>query len=170
MLEKLYKSFFFQYSRFIFLGILISTIFFSFKALKLKIDASSDTLILENDTDLKYFQTISKRYKSPDFLVIAYTPYKNLLSEDVIKSISSMTDELENINSINSVISILNVPLLESSKKGLADILEGVPILKDSIVGKKEVELEFNNSALNKNNIVACNTELSTKFLSIIDL
>lgn len=155
MLEKLYKSFFFSYSRFIFLGVLISTIFFSFKALKLKIDASSDTLILENDTDLKYFQTISKRYKSPDFLVIAYTPYKNLLSEDVIKSISSMTDELENINSINSVISILNVPLLESSKKGLADILEGVPILKDSIVGKKEVELEFTNSALYKNNLVS---------------
>ena len=38
---------------------------------------------------------------------------------------------LDRVKSINS---ILNVPLLESSNKSLADILEGVPLLEDNVV------------------------------------
>ena len=43
-------------------------------------------------------------------------------------------DELLNLEKVKSINSILNVPLLESSKKSLADILEGVPLLEDKIV------------------------------------
>ncbi len=155
MLDFFYKNIIIKYSRYLFFGILLLTVFFTFEAQKLKIDASSDTLILENDKDLKYFQTISKIYKSPDFLVIAYSPYKNLLSEEVIKNISSMSSELENIKNIDSIISIINVPLLESSKKELADILEGVPVLTDGLIDKKDIKNEFINSSLYQNNLVS---------------
>jgi hypothetical protein len=38
-----------------------------------KLDASADTLILEDDKDLKLFREVSGRYKTNDFLVLTVT-------------------------------------------------------------------------------------------------
>ena len=83
MFNIIYNKIIFRHSRIIILILLALTILMSFSALKLKIDASSDTLVLENDVDLKYFQLISKRYYTPDFLVLAYTPNEAMLSDKV---------------------------------------------------------------------------------------
>ena len=53
-----------------------------------KLDASADSLILENDEDLRYHRAISKVYGSDDFLVITYTPFSELLSKDSSKLFS----------------------------------------------------------------------------------
>ena len=47
-----------------------------------RLDASADSLILENDQDLRYHRTIGKSYGTDDFLIITYTPVGELLSED----------------------------------------------------------------------------------------
>ena len=59
---------------------------------------------------------------------------------------------LEKVKSVNS---ILNVPLLESSNKSLADILEGVPLLEDGVVNFLDAKEEFLNSPLYKDNLVS---------------
>ena len=56
MLQKLYNNFVFKYSRYFLTLIVLATLYLGNKALSLKIDASSDTLILENDKDLAYHQ------------------------------------------------------------------------------------------------------------------
>ena len=73
MIENFYNNFIFKFSRVILALITICTLYLGYKALFFKIDASSDTLILENDKDLAYHQP-NKRYKTPDFLVIAFSP------------------------------------------------------------------------------------------------
>ena len=100
-------------------------------------------MILENDKDLAYHQLLSKRYKTPDFLVIAYTPSKGLFSEESKNTIKNITSEILNLKRVESVNSILNVPLLESSNKSLADILEGVPVLEENIVDLEKAKEEF---------------------------
>ena len=67
MIKNFYNNFIFKYSRIILFFIIVSTFFLAYKSFFLKIDASSDTLILENDKDLAYHQLLSKRYKTPDF-------------------------------------------------------------------------------------------------------
>jgi len=131
------------------------TMAFSFAAIKLKIDASSDTLILEKDKDLKYFQLLNKRYRSPDFLIIAYRPNNSLLSVEVKDNIRNLTNDLKKLDEVDTVTSILNVPLLESSRKSIADILEGVPTLEDSNIDENLIINEFTNSELYKNNLVS---------------
>ena len=37
-----------------------------------KLDASADTLLLENDPDLKYLREINKKYGSEDFFILTY--------------------------------------------------------------------------------------------------
>ena len=46
-----------------------------------QLDASSDTLLLENDPDLKYLREVNTKFGSKDFLVLTYTPKDNLLTE-----------------------------------------------------------------------------------------
>ena len=155
MLEKIYTKYIFKYSRVFLISILFITIFLGYKAFSLKIDASSDTLVLENDKDLAYHQLLSKRYKTPDFLVNAFSPNDKLLSTESRNTIKNITNDLLNLQKVDSINSILNVPLLESSNKSLGDILEGIPSLEDNIVDFTEAKKEFLNSPLYKNNLVS---------------
>jgi predicted RND superfamily exporter protein len=126
-----------------------------FFALELKIDASSDTLILEKDKDLRYFQVLNKRYNSPDFLIIAYQPKEKLLSKSVKINIKDISNKLEKLEKVNSVISILNVPLLESSNKKLADLLTSIPTIEDEVVDDESKIKELTTSYIYKNNLVS---------------
>jgi uncharacterized protein len=155
MLTVFYNNIIFKYSRLTLLSIFILTLTMLFLALELKIDASSDTLILEKDKDLRYFQTLNKRYNSPDFLIIAYQPKEKLLSKSVKINIKNISNELEKLEKVNSVISILNVPLLESSNKTLADLLTGIPTLEDGIVDDESIRKELTTSYIYKNNLVS---------------
>ncbi len=155
MINYFYNKLIFKYSKIIIFFMLALTMAFSFAAIKLKIDASSDTLILEKDKDLKYFQLLNKRYRSPDFLIIAYRPNNSLLSVEVKDNIRNLTNDLKKLDEVDTVTSILNVPLLESSRKSIADILEGVPTLEDSNIDENLIINEFTNSELYKNNLVS---------------
>ena len=48
-------------------------LFFSYNAKDFKLDASADTLILENDKDLKLLREITERYNIKQFLFITFT-------------------------------------------------------------------------------------------------
>ncbi len=155
MIDLFYKNIIFKFSKVIIFLTLILTCVFFFAAINLKIDASSDTLILEKDKDLKYFQLLNKRYKSSEFLLIAFKPNENLLSKGVKKNLKDITQDLEKLTPVKSVTTILNVPLLLSSKKSLVDILEGVPTVEDNIVENALIKQEFTSSPLYKNNLVS---------------
>ena len=43
---------------------------FGYFAKDFELDASSDTLLLENDPDLKYLREVNAKYGSKDFLVL----------------------------------------------------------------------------------------------------
>ena len=105
-------------------------------------------MVLENDKDLTYHQLLSKRYKTPDFLVIAFSPNDKMLSEESRNTIKNISNELLRLEKVNSVNSILNVPLLQSSNKSLADILEELPLLEDNIVDYLDAKKEFLNSPI----------------------
>ena len=47
--------------------------------------------VLEGDKDLAYTQLINKRYYSPDFLILAYTPKADLFSKNTLNTMSCMT-------------------------------------------------------------------------------
>ena len=57
-------------------------IFFSFYISDFKLDSSADSLVLENDSDLKYYRAVSAKYGSEDFVVITFSPFdKDLFSK-----------------------------------------------------------------------------------------
>ncbi|AQW87789.1 RND superfamily exporter [Campylobacter pinnipediorum subsp. caledonicus] len=143
------------YSKIILAFVFFATIFFGYYSTKLQIDASSETLLLENDKDLSIWRDISKRYVSPNFLVVTYTPKDSILSEKSINLISSLSSELEKNELVTSVVSIINVPLLKSVKGGIGGILDHTPTLIDKDIDKKLVEDEFKNSPIYSQNLIS---------------
>jgi len=55
-----------------------------------RLDASSDSLVLENDQSLKYFREVVSRYNTSDFLVLTYSPKEDLFSDDVLDDLGVM--------------------------------------------------------------------------------
>jgi predicted RND superfamily exporter protein len=87
-----------------------------------RLDASADSLVLENDADLRYYREIRERYGSDDFLIVTYTPRQDLFSKDVLSDLRLLRDSLRQLERVAEVVSILDVPLIDSSDVTLADI------------------------------------------------
>ncbi|MDL2346490.1 efflux RND transporter permease subunit [Campylobacter hyointestinalis] len=138
----------------LFLSIILSVVF-GFFSLKLEIDASTQTLLLDNDKELSIWRDISKRYKSPNFLVIAYTPKDDLLSQKTLAKIDKISNQLLNLSSVKSVFSVLNAPLLQNKDIPLSDLIKHIPTLKDEDINQDAAKFELLNSPLYKNNLVS---------------
>jgi hypothetical protein len=59
---------------------------------ELKLDASSDSLVLEGDRDLAYFRESAKLYDSEDFLVVTYRPHDELLSDASLDTLKALRE------------------------------------------------------------------------------
>ena len=86
MFEKIYKNFIIKKPKFTLLVLAILLMSFGYFSKDFQLDASSDTLLLENDPDLKYLREVNTKYGSKDFLVLTYTPKGNFLNSNTIEN------------------------------------------------------------------------------------
>ena len=134
---------------------------------KLAIDASTQTLLLENDKDLELWRDITQRYKIPNTLVIAYTPNSDLLSESSISTLVALSKDLAQIKGVKSVFSMLDAPLLLSSGLKFSDLLGTIPTLKDSNASKEAIKAEFLSSPFYKNSLVSSDFKTTALLLTL---
>ena len=113
-----------------------------------KLDASADSLTLENDPDLNLFREVSQNYGSGDFLVVTFTPEADLFSDESLGLLQRLHDDLESIEGIESVNSILNVPLLYSPMRGLREISSDPRTLMSEGVDRDDAKKEFLTSPI----------------------
>jgi len=127
-----------------------------YKAKDFKIDASAETLLLENDKDLRYTRQVTSRYGVYDFLLISYTPKEgDLLSKENLALLGSLRDELKELPRVTSVLTILDVPLLESPPVPYSELTESIPNLESPTSDKNLARLEFKQSPFYRNLIVS---------------
>jgi predicted RND superfamily exporter protein len=109
------------------IGIVVG--FFAFFAQNFKLDASSDSLLLEDDQDLRYLRSIRARYGSDDYLVVTYTSATDIFDPDTLAHIGHLRDEIAALDGIAGVISLLDVPLINSPRTTLQELQSDVPTL-----------------------------------------
>jgi uncharacterized protein len=153
MLQKFYKILL-KYPKHFLAGLFLITIFFGYYALKLQIDASSETLFLEDDKDLAFYRENQKNFNSPDALVIAYSPKSDMLSQQSIDTIKNISKDIEKLSLTESVTSILNVPLLQNSNNS-QDGLDNIVTLDNPKTNKNLARKELITSELYKQNLVS---------------
>ena len=115
-----------------------------------RLDASADSLILENDADLRYYRELSKRYGTEESVVVAYSPEGDLFSDEVLARIQSLRDDLAKLEPVSSVTSLLDVPLLNSPRMTLSEIQDGTRTLLSPDTDRELARKEFAESPLYK--------------------
>ena len=135
----------------IFLLILLSLSFYQGK--KFQLDASADTLLVENDPDLNYLRSVNERYASEDFFVVTYSP-KQLLNKSNIKEFKKFVDEINNFKWVSKTISVLNSPLFESSDKPLIEKIKDIEYITSKNVDFNRALKELKNSPVYKKLII----------------
>ncbi len=116
-----------------------------------RLDASADSLILENDADLRYYREISQRYGESEFVIVAVTPQGDLFSDEVLRRIKALRDDLEALEPVASVTSLLDVPLIDSPRQSLSQVQDEVHTLLDPEVDRELARREFATSPIYRN-------------------
>ena len=83
-------------------------VFFGYYTKDFELDASADSLLLEDDVDLKVFRNIHERYQSSDLLVVTYAPYKDLFTDQALEPLKQLRGELEKVTSVDTVFTTVS--------------------------------------------------------------
>lgn len=110
---------------------------------RFQLDASSDTLLLDNDPDLKIYRENSRKYGSSDFLVIAFTPDKDIFTNETISLLENLVGKLKEVDGISNVLSLFDVPLLSYSEQSINELAENVVTLSTDDVDLTKAKYEF---------------------------
>jgi len=129
-----------------------------YQARQFRLDASAESLLLENDEDLRYARKIAVRYDLQNFLLISFTPKENLFSSASLSTLARMKEDLLAIPRIVSVVSILDAPLLESDESSLKEIAIQTKTLRSPEVDRGLAKKEFATSPLYQNLLVSPDT------------
>lgn len=177
MLNSLYQNIVLKYPKVILSALMVFMVVMVTFAMKLEIDASSETLLLEGDKDLAFSRVVGKRFASSEYLLVTYTAQDDLLNEKNIKNIEELGEKLKTVHRVESITSLVNVPLLESSDKPVSEMLKEIPTVKTPGIDKERVRTEFLNSAIYSDNLVSsdfkttgimANLQRDEKYFSLI--
>ena len=133
-----------------------------------KLDASADTLILEDDRDLKIFRNVSERYESSDFMILTLTDKnKNIFSSDTLQLIDTLTREIKTLQNIDSVTSITNIPLVTSSEKPLTELINDIPNILSEDIDRNRAKEEILSSPIYKDLVISSDARTTAMQLVI---
>jgi len=161
MFGKIYKTLIVDFSKITILLISCVLAFFLYFSKDFKLDASSDSLLLESDKDLKYLREINGRYGTKDFLVLTYTPVLSFTSEETIINLQFLKSKIEKLEWVDSVISVIDVPLFKNSDEPLMERLKNYKTLSYPEIDKKRGFEEILNSPIYKDYVISSDGKTS---------
>lgn len=136
--------------------------FLGYHAKDFKLDASAETLVLQNDKDLQYSRLIDSRYGLQDYLIMIYAPKGDLFSDTALANLSRLRDELRKLKRVSSVVSILDAPLLESPPVPFKELVNNIQTLESPTVDKKLAKIEFKKNPLYQNLLVSSDLKITS--------
>ncbi|MDC3034351.1 hypothetical protein OA252_02750 [Candidatus Pelagibacter sp.] len=139
----------------ILLLLIITILSFGYYTKDFRLDASSETLLIDGDPDLAYLREVSKRYGSREYLILTYTPNDGMVTDTSINNLLSLKYKIQSLNWVHSVVTLLDVPLLSNSDAPLQERLGSFKTLKDEGVDKDRGFREILNSPVFRNFVIS---------------
>ena len=155
MISQLYQNNILKKPKLVIFFLIFALLSIGYNSKDFRLDASSETLLIEGDPDLKYLQEISKRYGSKDFLILTYTPNESMISNTSVNNLLSLKYKIQSLAWVHSVITLLDIPLLDNSEAPLQERLENFKTLKDDDVDKDRGFKEIISSPVFRNFVIS---------------
>ncbi|MBI2799360.1 MAG: RND family transporter [Gammaproteobacteria bacterium] len=131
-----------------------------------RLDASADSLLLENDPDLKHFRELNQRYHARDFLFVTVTPRGGIFSAEGLKLIARLRTALKAVPAVESVVTVLDVPLVKNVPGKLSEAATHYRTLESSEVNFERARQELTESPLYRN--VVMSPDASTTAIRVV--
>jgi predicted RND superfamily exporter protein len=167
MLAQFYQNGVLKNPKTVFILLIIAILSFGYYSKDFRLDASSETLLIEGDPDLAYLNEVTERYGSKDFLILTYTPNEGMITDSSINNLLSLKYKIQSLNWVHSVITLLDIPLLDNSDAPLQERLEGFKTLKDEEVDRSRGFKEILNSPVFRNFVISENGDTSGIIVNI---
>tara|TARA_Y100001970_G_scaffold292129_1_gene432069 strand:- start:2014 stop:4392 length:2379 start_codon:yes stop_codon:yes gene_type:complete len=155
MLAQIYKKNIIEKPKFIFFILIFSLLLFAYNTKNFRLDASSETLLIEGDPDLKYLNEVNKRYGSKEFLILTFTPKEDITSDNSVNNLLSLKYKIQSLNWVHNVITILDIPLLNIKDETLTEKLQNFSTLKSEGINRTEGFDEILNSPVFRNFVIS---------------
>ena len=155
MLNQFYQNVILKNPKSTFIVLLIILFTFGYYSKDFKLDASSETLLIEGDPDLEYLQEITNRYGSKEFLILTYTPKEGMISDTSVNNLLSLKYKIQSLDWVHSVITLLDIPLLNNSDAPLQERLENFKTLKDEEINRERGFNEILSSPIFRNFVIS---------------
>ena len=155
MFTQFYQNIIIKNPKFVFIVLLIALLNFGYYSKDFRLDASSETLLIEGDPDLEYLQEISERYGSKEFLILTYTPNEGMITDTSINNLLSLKYKIQSLDWVHNVVTLLDIPLLDNSDAPLQERLKNFKTLKDDNVDKLRGFKEIITSPVFKNFVIS---------------
>jgi predicted RND superfamily exporter protein len=167
MLAQFYQNGVLKNPKTVFILLIIAILSFGYYSKDFRLDASSETLLIEGDPDLAYLNEVTERYGSKDFLILTYTPNEGMITDSSINNLLSLKYKIQSLNWVHSVITLLDIPLLSNSDAPLQERLESFKTLKDEGVDRSRGFKEILNSPVFRNFVISENGNTSGIIVNI---
>jgi len=161
MFSKIYRTIIIDFSKISILLICSVLAYFLYFSKDFKLDASSDSLLLESDKDLKYLREVNERYGTKDYLVLTYSPISSFTDEETIINLQFLKSKIEKLNWVDRVITVIDVPLLKSSDEPLIERLKNYKTLSYPEIDKERGFKEIINSPIYKDYVISADGKTS---------
>ena len=119
--------------------------FFAFQAKNFQLDASADSLLLEDDQDLQFFRETIERYSTKEFLFVTFTSKDNLFSKPVLEKIVELRDEINKLQLVDSVVTLVDIPLVMQHEGSLTEVSDNVRTIESGDVNLEKAKKEILN-------------------------
>ena len=155
MLADFYQKNIIEKPKIVFVVLLILLGFFGFFSKNFRLDASSETLLIEGDPDLEYLNEVTERYGSREFLVLTFTPKDSMISDNSFNNLLSIKYKIQSLDWIHNVVTLLDIPLLNSTDETLNEKLQNFSTLKSDGIDRQKGFEEILNSPVFKNFVIS---------------
>ena len=143
LVERFYRATILKWPVVTLLILAALTLFLAGEARDFRLDASAETLVLDNDEDLNYFRTLSERFGQQDILFVAYRPKGELFTPESYSQLQALKEDLLKVPMVESVLTMLDAPLFESPPRPVKELATNIPTLlsadTDQALAREEI-------------------------------
>jgi hypothetical protein len=117
--------------------LVIIVVALGYKLDNFRLDASADSLLLENDPALTAYRKTYLEYGSDDYLFLLFDPEDELFTEKNLKNLADLQEKVVKLSSVRSVTSILDIPLFDPQETDIFTVEQQTTTLRE---GKFELD------------------------------